>query len=91
MGNTLRKSLKWVIKKIYYSPFNLALLLQYLVQGLNIKVNGFVFTDVSATLSPSRIVNLGDGALGAQQCRFRASCRISLYHTRFQEMILDNL
>lgn len=49
MNNNL--TLKWGIKKIYYSPFNLAVSLQYLVQGLNIKVNVFVFTDVSMALS----------------------------------------
>lgn len=58
--------------------------LQYLVQGLNIKVNAFVFTDVSAALSLSRKVNLGDGALGAHWCRFRPNCRKSLCHASFQ-------
>lgn len=89
MGNNL--SLKWGIKKIFYSPFNLAVSLQYLVQRLSIKVNAFVFTDVSVALSPSRKVNLVEGALGVHQCRFRPNSRKSLCHASFQEITLDNL
>lgn len=74
---------------MYHSPFSLAVSLQNLVQGLNIIVNAFVFTDVSAALSLSRKVNPGDGALGAHQCRFRPNCRKSLCHTSFQEITHD--
>lgn len=61
------------------------------MQGLNIKVHGFVFTNVSAALSPSRKVNLGSGALRAHQHRFRLPCRKSQCHARFQEVILHNV
>lgn len=86
MGSNL--SFKWGIKK-KCSPFNLTVSLQYLVQGLNIKVNVFVVTDDSVAVSPSRKVNLVDGVLGAHQCRFRPNHRKSLCHASFQEMILD--
>lgn len=61
------------------------------MRGLNIKVYGFVFTDVSAVLSPSRKINLGGGALGAHQRRLRLNHRKSPCHARFQERILDNV
>lgn len=61
------------------------------MQGLNVKVYGFVFTDVSAALSPSRKINLGGGALRAHQHRFRLHCGKSQCQARFQEVILNNV
>lgn len=89
MGNNLRKSLKWDIKRCITVPLVWQVSLQNLVQGLNTIVNAFVFTDVSAALSLSRKVNPGDGALGAHRCRFRPNCRKSLCHTSFQEITHD--
>lgn len=61
------------------------------MQGLNIELYGFVFTDVSAALSSSRKINLGGGALRARQCRFRLNHRKSLCHARFQDRVSDNV
>lgn len=52
---------------------------------------GFVSTDVSAVLSPREKINLGGGALGAHRRRLRLNCRKSPCHSRFQEMISDNV
>lgn len=51
----------------------------------------YLFLHVSVAFSPSRKVNLVDGALGVHQCGFRPNHRKSLCHASFQEMILDNL
>lgn len=61
------------------------------MRGLNIKVYGFVFTDVSAALSPSRKINLGGGVLGAHRRRLRLNCRKSPCHARSRERISDNV
>jgi len=61
------------------------------VQGLHIKVYGYVFRDVSAALSPSRKITLGGGAHRAHQRRLRLNRRKSPCHARFREMISDNV